>query len=62
MSQELESRSRENEHLVSLLEDQEQKIALYEQKEKAVQQLAHESKKRLEESNQERDKVILKEQ
>ena len=30
VSQELESRSRENDHLVSLLEDQEQKIALYE--------------------------------
>jgi chromosome segregation ATPase len=62
VSQELEGRSRENEHLVSLLEDQEQKIALYEQKEKAVQQLAAESKKRIEESNAERDKVLLKEQ
>ncbi len=36
VSQELDSRSRENEHLVQLLEDQEQKIALYEQKERAV--------------------------
>ena len=61
VSQELDSRSRENEHLVQLLEDQEQKIALYEQKERAVQVLAQESKKKIEEANQERDKVLLKE-
>ena len=61
VSQELDSRSRENEHLVQLLEDQEQKIALYEQKERAVQLLAQESKKKIEEANQERDKVLLKE-
>jgi len=30
VAQELDSRSRENEHLISLLEDQEQKISLYE--------------------------------
>ena len=62
VSQELDARSRENEHLVSLLEDQESKIALYEQKERSVQLLAAESKKRIEESNSERDKVLLKEQ
>ena len=62
VTQELEGRSRENEHLVSLLEEQEQRMALYEQKERGVQQLAVESKKRLEEANQERDKVLLKEQ
>ena len=37
LAQEVESRSRENEHLVSLLEEQEQRIALYEQKERGVQ-------------------------
>ena len=47
--------------MVQLLEDQEQKIALYEQKERAVQVLAQESKKKIEEANQERDKVLLKE-
>jgi len=36
VQQEHEGRSRENEHLISLLEDQEAKIALYEQKERAV--------------------------
>ena len=46
---------------MQLLEDQEQKIALYEQKERAVQVLAQESKKKIEEANQERDKVLLKE-
>lgn len=61
VTQELESRSRENDQLVSLLEDQEQKIALYEQKEKAIQALSAESKKKIEESIQERDKVLLKE-
>ena len=34
--QELDVRTKENDHLVSLLEDQEQKIALYEEKEKSV--------------------------
>jgi septal ring factor EnvC (AmiA/AmiB activator) len=58
---EVDSRSRENEHLVSLLEDQEQKLALYEQKERAVQQLAAESKRRIEEAQSDRDKVMLKE-
>jgi len=33
---ELETRTKENDHLVSLLEDQEQRIALYEEKEKAI--------------------------
>ena len=36
VSSELETRTKENDHLVSLLEDQEQRIALYEEKEKAV--------------------------
>ena len=58
---ELETRTKENDHLVSLLEDQEQRIALYEEKEKAIQQLANESKKRIEDANLERDRVLLKE-
>lgn len=33
---ELETRTKENDHLVSLLEDQEQRISLYEEKEKAI--------------------------
>lgn len=37
VSAELETRTKENDHLVSLLEDQEQRIALYEEKEKAIQ-------------------------
>jgi len=37
VSSELETRTKENDHLVSLLEDQEQRIALYEEKEKAIQ-------------------------
>jgi hypothetical protein len=47
---------------VSLLEDQEQRIALYEEKEKSIFQLASESKKRIEDANLERDRVLLKEQ
>ena len=54
-------RTKENDHLVSLLEDQEQKISLYEEKEKQVYALASESKKRIEDSNLERDRVLLKE-
>jgi hypothetical protein len=34
--QELDVRTKENDHLVGLLEDQEQKISLYEEKEKQV--------------------------
>ena len=48
--------------MVSLLEDQEQKIALYEEKEKSIYALANESKKRIEDANLERDRVLLKEQ
>ena len=48
--------------MVSLLEDQEQRIALYEEKEKSIFQLASESKKRIEDANLERDRVLLKEQ
>jgi len=59
---ELEVRTKENDHLVSLLEDQEQKIALYEEKEKQIYALAHESKKRIEDANLDRDRVLLKEQ
>ena len=55
-------RTKENDHLVSLLEDQEQKIALYEEKEKSIYALANESKKRIEDANLERDRVLLKEQ
>ena len=62
VSSELETRTKENDHLVSLLEDQEQRIALYEEKEKAIHQLANESKKRIEDANLERDRVLLKEQ
>lgn len=47
---------------MSLLEDQEQKIALYEEKEKSIYALANESKKRIEDANLERDRVLLKEQ
>jgi hypothetical protein len=60
--QELDVRTKENDHLVSLLEDQEQKISLYEEKEKQVYALANDSKKRIEEINLERDRVLLKEQ
>jgi hypothetical protein len=59
--QELDVRTKENDHLVSLLEDQEQKISLYEEKEKQVYALASDSKKRIEDSNLERDRVLLKE-
>lgn len=60
--QELDVRTKENDHLVSLLEEQEQKISLYEEKEKQVYALASDSKKRIEDSNLERDRVLLKEQ
>lgn len=55
-------RTKENDHLVSLLEDQEQRIALYEEKEKSIHALANDSKKRIEDANLERDRVLLKEQ
>ena len=47
--------------MVSLLEDQEQKISLYEEKEKQVLQIASESKKRIEDANLDRDRALLKE-
>ena len=47
---------------MSLLEDQEQRISLYEEKEKSIHLLATESKKRIEDANLERDRVLLKEQ
>lgn len=61
VSQEVDARTRENDHLVSLIEDFEQKTSLYEQKEKSIMQLASESKKRIEDSNSERDRALLKE-
>ena len=61
-TQELDVRTRENDHLVSLLEDQEQKITVYEEKEKQIYALATESKKRIEDANLDRDRVLLKEQ
>lgn len=54
-------RSRENDHIVNLLEDQESKISIYEEKEKQVYALATESRKRIEDANLERDRVLLKE-
>lgn len=61
VSTELDTRTNENDHLLSLLEDQEQKLSLYEEKEKQISLLALESKKRIEDSNLERDRVLLKE-
>ena len=61
MVQELEVRTKENDYLVSLLEEQEQRVSLYEEKEKSIYALASESKKRIEEANLERDRVLLKE-
>lgn len=55
-------RTKENDHLVSLLEDQETRISLYEEKEKSIYALATDSKKRIEDANLERDRVLLKEQ
>jgi len=54
---ELDTRTQENDHLISLLEDQEQKMTLYEQREKSIQNLASESKKRIEDANLERDRI-----
>lgn len=61
MTTELDTRTQENDHLISLLEDQESKMALYEQREKSIQNLATESKKRIEDANLERDRIQLKE-
>lgn len=61
MTTELDTRTQENDHLISLLEDQEQKMALYEQREKSIQNLATESKRRIEDANLERDRIQLKE-
>jgi chromosome segregation ATPase len=61
LTTELDTRTQENDHLISLLEDQEQKMMLYEQREKSIQSLATESKKRIEEANLERDRIQLKE-
>lgn len=61
VSTELDTRTQENDHLISLLEDQESKMTIYEQREKSIQNLASESKKRIEEANLERDRIQLKE-
>lgn len=62
VTQELDTRTAENDHLVSILEDLERKLDNYESKEKTVQALAVESRRRLEEATSERDRVMLKEQ
>ena len=54
-------RTKENDYLVSLLEEQEQRVSLYEEKEKSIYALASEIKKPIEEANLERDRVLLKE-
>lgn len=61
VTNELDTRTAENDHLISLLEEQEQRLAKYEQREKAIQTLATESRKRIEDANLERDRVQLKE-
>jgi hypothetical protein len=61
MTTELDTRTQENDHLISLLEDQEKRMSLYEQREKSIQTLATESKRRIEEANLERDRIQLKE-
>jgi len=61
VSTELDARTQENDHLISLLEDNEQKMALYEQREKSIQTLASDSKKAIEEATLERDRIQLKE-
>ena len=61
VTNELDTRTQENDHLISLLEDQEQKMTVYEQREKSIQNLATESKKSIEEANLERDRIKLKE-
>ena len=58
---ELDTRTAENDHLISLLEEHEARLAQYEQREKQITSLANESRKRIEEANLERDKVALKE-
>jgi len=54
---ELDTRTQENDHLLSLLEDHEQKMSQYEQREKAIANLAQESKKSIEDSQLERDRI-----
>lgn len=61
LTTELDTRTQENDHLISLLEDQESKMTLYEQRERSIQQLATESKRKIEEANLERDRIQLKE-
>jgi len=58
---ELDTRTQENDHLISLLEDLEQKMSNYEQREKSIQTLASDSKKAIEDANLERDRIQLKE-
>jgi chromosome segregation ATPase len=54
---ELDTRTQENDHLISLLEDLEQKMSNYEQREKSIQTLASDSKKAIEDANLERDRI-----
>ena len=58
---ELDTRTQENDHLISLLEDLEQKMSNYEQREKSIQTLASDSKKAIEDANLDRDRIQLKE-
>lgn len=57
ITNELDTRTQENDHLISLLEDQEQKTAVYEQREKTIQNLSLECRKRIEDANLERDRI-----
>jgi len=58
---ELDTRTAENDHLISLLEEHETRLAQYEQREKAIHQMANESRRRIEDANLERDRIALKE-
>lgn len=58
---ELDTRTAENDHLISLLEEHESRLAQYEQREKAIHQMANESRRRIEDANLERDRIALKE-
>ena len=61
LTQELDTRTAENDHLISLLEEHEGRLSQYEQREKSITQLASESRRRIEDANLERDRVALKE-
>ena len=61
INSELDTRTAENDHLISLLEEHESRLATYEAERGKITTLANESRKRIEEANLERDKVALKE-